>query len=121
MDLSGAIKDGSLRVSDASRPMEGPMVVSGEYDISGLIHRVRAIVKQTGARAVVLDSATALFSPRPPQELLRSLFFQLVHAFRSMELTSVVVAEALRGLRPAHDPGGRRLRLRHGHHPAQRR
>ena len=94
MDLSGAIKEGSLRVSDASRPMEGPMVVSGEYDISGLIHRVRAIVKQTGARAVVLDSATALFSPRPPQELLRSLFFQLVHSFRSMELTSVVVAEA---------------------------
>lgn len=94
MDLSGTIKSGSLRVSDASRPAEGPMVVSGEYDISGLIHRVRAIVKQTGARAVVLDSATALFSPRPPQELLRSLFFQLIHAFRSMELTSVVVAEA---------------------------
>jgi circadian clock protein KaiC len=94
MDLSGAIKAGSLRLSDASRPMEGPMVVSGEYDISGLIHRVRAIVKQTGARAVVLDSATALFSPRPPQELLRSLFFQLIHAFRTMELTSVVVAEA---------------------------
>jgi len=94
MDLSGAIQSGSLRLSDASRPAEGPMVVSGEYDISGLIHRVRAIVKQTGARAVVLDSATALFSPRPPQELLRSLFFQLIHAFRSMELTSVVVAEA---------------------------
>ena len=94
MDLSGAIQSGLLRLSDASRPAEGPMVVSGEYDISGLIHRVRAIVKQTGARAVVLDSATALFSPRPPQELLRSLFFQLIHAFRSMELTSVVVAEA---------------------------
>jgi circadian clock protein KaiC len=94
MDLSGAIESGALRLSDASRPAEGPMVVSGEYDISGLVHRVRAIVKQTGARAVVLDSATALFSPRPPQELLRSLFFQLVHAFRSMELTSVVVAEA---------------------------
>ncbi|HEY2945317.1 MAG TPA: ATPase domain-containing protein, partial [Vicinamibacteria bacterium] len=45
-------------------------------------------------RAVVLDSATALFSPRPPQELLRSLFFQLIHSFRSMQLTSVVVAEA---------------------------
>ena len=72
MDLSGAIKEGALRVSDASRPVEGPMVVSGEYDISGLIHRVRAIVKQTGARAVVLDSATALFSPRPPTMAHRS-------------------------------------------------
>jgi circadian clock protein KaiC len=43
---------------------------------------------------VILDSATALFSPRPPQELLRSLFTQLIHAFRRMELTSVVLAEA---------------------------
>ena len=84
MDLSRAVKDGLLRVTDASRPMEGPMVVSGEYDISGLIHRVEAIVKQTGAKAVVVDSATALFSPRPPQELLRSLFFQLIHALRRM-------------------------------------
>jgi len=94
MDLSGLVRSGALRVTDASRPMEGPMVVSGEYDISGLIHRVAAIVKQTGARAVVLDSATALFSPRPPPELLRNLFFQLVHSFRSLELTSVILAEA---------------------------
>jgi circadian clock protein KaiC len=94
MDLSQAVKDGLLRVTDASRPTEGPMVVSGEYDISGLIHRVEAIVKQTGARAVIVDSATALFSPRPPQELLRSLFSQLIHAFRRIGLTSVVLAES---------------------------
>jgi len=96
-DLSGAIAAGGLRVSDATRPMDGPLVVSGEYDISGLVHRVEALVKQTGARAVVLDSATALFSPRPPQELLRNLFFQLVHAFRRLGLTSIVLAEAASG------------------------
>jgi circadian clock protein KaiC len=94
MDLSAAVKEGMLRVTDASRPTEGPMVVSGEYDISGLIHRIEAIVKQTGARAVILDSATALFSPRPPQELLRSLFSQLIHALRRIGLTSVVLAES---------------------------
>jgi circadian clock protein KaiC len=94
MDLSKAVKDGLLRVTDASRPTEGPMVVSGEYDISGLIHRIEAIVKQTGAKAVVVDSATALFSPRPPQELLRSLFSQLIHALRRIGLTSVVLAES---------------------------
>ena len=93
-DLSGAIAAGTLRVSDATRPMDGPMVVSGEYDISGLVHRVEALVKATGARALVLDSATALFSPRPPQELLRNLFFQLVHAFRRLDLTAIILAEA---------------------------
>src|SRR5262249_54506614 len=47
MDLSGLVRSGALRVTDASRPMEAPMVVSGESDISGLIHRVAAIAKQT--------------------------------------------------------------------------
>jgi circadian clock protein KaiC len=93
-DLSGLIKSGQLRVSDATRPMDGPMVVSGEYDISGLVHRVEALVKETGSSVVVLDSATALFSPRPPQELVRSLFFQLVHAFRRLNLTSIILAES---------------------------
>jgi circadian clock protein KaiC len=93
-DISGAIRAGNLRLSDVTRPMEGPMMVSGEYDISGLIHRVDAVSREMGAKVVVLDSATALFSPRPPQELLRSLFFQLVHAFRKMGLTSLILAEA---------------------------
>jgi circadian clock protein KaiC len=93
-DLSGSIEKGALRVSDATRPMDGPMVVSGEYDISGLVHRVDALARKTGAKIVLLDSATALFSPRPPQELVRSLFFQLVHAFRKMGMTSIVLAES---------------------------
>ena len=94
LGLSEAIEEGRLRVTDASRPMDGPMVVTGDYDISGLTHRIEAIVKKTGAQAIVVDSATALFSPRPPQELLRSLFFQLIHGFKKLGLTSVVLAEA---------------------------
>ena len=46
--------------------MDGPTLVSGEYDFSGLTHRLDALVKQTGARPCIIDSATALFSPRPP-------------------------------------------------------
>ncbi|HZM51138.1 MAG TPA: circadian clock protein KaiC [Vicinamibacteria bacterium] len=93
-EFTELIREGKLRVSDATRPMDGPMVVSGEYDISGLVHRVQALARETGAKAVILDSATALFSPRPPQELVRSLFFQLVHAFRRLELTSIILAES---------------------------
>jgi circadian clock protein KaiC len=68
--------------------------VSGEYDLGGLTHRLEAMVKETGATALVLDSATALFSPRPAQDELRSQFFQLVATFRWLGLTSVVIAEA---------------------------
>ena len=85
---------GLLEFADITRPMDGPTLVSGEYDLFGLAHRLEAMVRNGGAKAVILDSATALFSPRPPQETLRSHFFQLVHTLRRLGLTSVIIAEA---------------------------
>lgn len=94
LGISKAVRGGNLVFADITRPMDGPTLVSGEYDLFGLAHRLAALVKQTGARALVLDSATALFSPRPPAEALRSHFFQLVHSLRGLGLTSVVIAES---------------------------
>jgi len=99
-DLSGLVEAGKLRLSDATRPMSGPVVVAGEYDLGGLLHRIAATVRETKAQVVILDSVTALFSPRPPQELMRSLFFQLVHALREMDVTAILLAEA----EEAHGP-----------------
>jgi circadian clock protein KaiC len=99
-DLTGLMESGRLRISDATRPMAGPVVVAGEYDLGGLLHRIAATVRETKARVVILDSVTALFSPRPPQELLRSLFFQLVHALRELDVTAILLAEA----EEAHGP-----------------
>lgn len=94
MQLTELTKSGRLIVEDFTRPQDGPTLVSGEYDMYALIHRVEALVKQHGIKLVVLDSATALFTPRPTGDLLRSHFFQLVHAFRRMGLTAVIIAEA---------------------------
>jgi circadian clock protein KaiC len=92
--LSALRRDGRVHVADMMRPLDEPAIVSGDYDVLGLIHRIEHLVRQTSAKALVLDSATALFSPRPPQDLLRSHFFQLVHAFRRLGLTSIILAEA---------------------------
>ena len=109
-----------MTVSDATQPMDGPVMVSGDYDIAGLLHRIQAVVRKSGARVVVLDSATALFSPRPPEAALRNLFFQLVYALRKMQLTALILAEAPVGLRRAADHARRRgLRLRRRDRPAQ--
>ena len=98
--LSSLVEKRAIHIADLTRPMEGPTFVSGRYDVSGFIDRVTALVKELGAEAVVLDSATALFSPRPPEEQLRSLFFQIVHAFRRLNLTSVITAEAAQDYGP---------------------
>jgi circadian clock protein KaiC len=94
LGITRLVRDGKLHFANIGRPMDGPTIVSGEYDLFGLIHRIEAMVKQTGARAVILDSATALFSPRPSPEAMRSHFFQLVYTLRSLGLTAVILAEA---------------------------
>jgi circadian clock protein KaiC len=94
LNLSGLFADGRIHVAEMMRPLEEPTVVSGDYDLFGLVHRIEHLVQKTGAKAIVLDSATALFSPRPPQDLLRNHFFQLVHCFRRLGLTAIILAEA---------------------------
>jgi circadian clock protein KaiC len=83
-----------VTIANLTRPADGPTTIIGDYDATGLIHRIEAAVKASGAQALVLDSTTALFSPRPGDEQLRSLFFQLVSAFRRLGLTSIVTAES---------------------------
>jgi circadian clock protein KaiC len=83
-----------LQVVDLTPPMDGQTVVSGPYDLYGLIHRLEAIVAAHHIKAIVIDSATALFSPRPSPDQLRNHFFQLVHALGRMNLTSVILAES---------------------------
>jgi circadian clock protein KaiC len=94
LGISRLAREGMLHFTDITRPMDGPTLVSGDYDLFGLAHRLEALARQTGARAVILDSASALFSPRPPAETLRSHFFQLVYTLRRIGLTSVIIAEA---------------------------
>lgn len=93
-NLTGLSRQGLLHVSDMMRPLDEPTIVTGDYDIMGFVHRIEHLVSRTGAQAIVLDSATALFTPRPPVDLLRSHFFQLVHCFRRLGLTSIILAEA---------------------------
>ncbi len=92
-DLSRLRAEQKLHVADMIRPLDEPTLVNGDYDLFGLVHRLEHMVKKTGAQAIVLDSATALFTPRPPQDLLRSHFFQLVHCFRRLGLTAIILAE----------------------------
>lgn len=94
LDISGLVRDGRVVVVDVNRPADGPVIASGDYDIFGLVHRIEGLVATHAAKALVLDSATALFSPRPSEERMRQHFFHLISAFRRLDLTAVVIAEA---------------------------
>jgi circadian clock protein KaiC len=91
--VDALIAEGKLAFADLMRPMDGATLVSGDYDLFGLIHRIESHVRQINAKVVVLDSITALFSPRPPDHLLRAHFMHLVQAFRRLDLTAIMLSE----------------------------
>lgn len=92
--LSELVARGELQFADLTRPSDSSTIVTGEYDVTAMVHRVEAAARELGAQALILDSATALFSPRPAEERLRSHFFHLIDCFRKHQLTAVVTAEA---------------------------
>ena len=94
LGVTALVRENRLVFSDVNRPADGPTVAAGDYDVFGLIHRIESLVQAHKANALVLDSATGLFSPRPSDEQMRQHFFQLVSTFRRLNLTSVVIAEA---------------------------
>ena len=91
---SELVAQGKLRFTDLTFPLDANTIITGEYDIAALVHRIEAAVTEFGAQVIVLDSATALFSPKPPEERLRHQFFELVRTFRRLDLTALVTAEA---------------------------
>lgn len=92
--FSALVKEGKLLVTNLSPAEDTLDTVTGDYDMTGLLHRIRGTLEKFGASVVVLDSSTALFAERPPEQRLRRLFFQLVFGFRKLGLTSIVTAEA---------------------------
>jgi circadian clock protein KaiC len=94
LSIEGAVAGGSVHMIDVTRPTEGPTMVSGSYDLAGLVHRLEASVAELGATVVLIDSATALFSPKPPPDLVRALFFQLIGALRRLKVSAIILAES---------------------------
>jgi len=92
--ITELVTNGMLSIVDLRSPDDGATIVTGEFDAAATVHRIETVARERGVKVLVLDSATALFSPRPPPDELRALFFELVSAMRREGLTSIITAEA---------------------------
>jgi circadian clock protein KaiC len=93
-DTSALVADGSLVFGDLRRQGAPAAVVTGEYDTEGLIHRLVSTARAAEARILVIDSVSALFNPRPPEQALRSHFFALVNGLEEGGFTTLLTTEA---------------------------
>lgn len=83
-----------LAITDLVHPFSGPLVVSGQFDVSGLVARLAHDITVHGAEVLILDSASALFSPVNARGELRGQFHQLVYGLLLRGVTLLVTAES---------------------------
>ncbi len=65
----------------------------GDWDLDGLLLRIRHAVEKTGARRLVLDTIEVLFSALPDRKKLRRSLRSLFEAVGEMGLATIVTAE----------------------------
>ena len=92
-DVSRWENEGRWKFVDASPLLDEETVVSGTYDLSGLLTRIAHAVEQVGATRVSLDSIGAIFYQFDEAALIRSELFRVAAALRRMGVTSVITAE----------------------------
>jgi circadian clock protein KaiC len=78
---------------DASPDPEIEQVEAGEYDLGGLLARIKAAVERVGARRLAIDSLGAIFSQFQDAAIVRNELFRMAHSARNLGVTAVMTAE----------------------------
>ncbi|MGN6369688.1 MAG: circadian clock protein KaiC [Phycisphaerae bacterium] len=78
---------------DASPRLDAQQVVSGGFDLSGLMARVEHLVKKVKPRRVAIDSLGALFSQFENHHIVRQELYKLSAALKGLGLTTVMTVE----------------------------
>ena len=73
------------------------LIEAGEYDLEGLLIRLRSAIDGIGAKRVVLDTIEVVFSCFDDESVLRSELQRLFGWLREREVTTIVTAESVTG------------------------
>lgn len=92
-DLGAFESEGKLAFVDGSSLVGQEETLIGEYDLRGLLSRIRAAVAKVGAKRLSIDAVTALFARFPDAVRVRSELFRLSREIRGMGVTSVMTSE----------------------------
>ena len=91
-DLQSLIDEGKLFILDASPDPEGHEVV-GDFDLSGLIERLKYAIQKYKAKRVSIDSITALFQQYEAASIVRREIFRLVARLKQIGVTTIMTTE----------------------------
>jgi circadian clock protein KaiC len=92
-DIAAWEAAGKWAFVDASPDPEQEVVEAGEYDLGGLLARLRGAVQRIGAKRVSIDSLSAVFSQFKDSAIVRNELFRLSHHARQLGVTTIMTAE----------------------------
>lgn len=78
---------------DGAQPAGDEEILVGDYDLGGLLARIQAAVVRVGAKRLVIDAVTALFSRFADRAKIRSELCRIGHAIKGMGVTTVMTSE----------------------------
>ncbi len=86
--------DASLwKFVDVSPRIDEDFLIRGNYDLSGLIVRIKSAVEKIRAKRVVLDSISVLFNKYPDTDIIRKEIIRLKSLLKSLYVTSLITSE----------------------------
>jgi len=78
---------------DASPQLDEDVLISGQYDLNGLLARIANAIQRTGASRVAMDSLGAIFSRFEDTSTIRNELFRISTVLKRMGVTAVMTAE----------------------------
>lgn len=91
-DLHDLVKKNKLAV-DYVHIERSEIEETGEYDLEGLFIRLDSLIREIGARRVVLDTVEALFTGIPNEAILRAELRRLFRWLKERGVTSIITGE----------------------------
>ncbi len=92
-DISAWERDKMWLFVDISPNLDVDTYVNGDFEMSAIVARIEHAVRSIGAKRVVLDSISALFSQFKDTLTVRRELFSICSALKRMGVTSIVTAE----------------------------
>jgi circadian clock protein KaiC len=92
-DIKKHINGGLWKFVDVAPRLDDEFMIHGNYDLSGLIFRIKAAVESIGARRVVLDSIAVLFNKFPNKEVVRKEIIRIKSCLQDLSVTSLISSE----------------------------
>ena len=86
-------QEGKLAFVDASFHAEEESMVTGDYDLVGILAQIEHAVKKVGAVRLAMDSTAAVFTRLRDQGLVRYELFRIVNHLKNWGVTSLLTHE----------------------------